>query len=156
LTLVGSELVGEDSPRLTWLVREYSPLLLQRLTGIAGLLSDAGERSQLLELADRVWDHLVERRMATGPGRDLWDQPAGVFPDLDVPRHELPTWYYTERVVQALVVTANVLDRAPLRSESLADFAAELLAEAEHLFDRELMRGSGVGGPVLEDTIKRI
>jgi hypothetical protein len=156
LTLVGSESVGEDSPQLTWRVREYAPLLLQRLVGIAGLLSDAGERSKLLELADRVWDHLVERRMTAGSGRDLWDQPAGVFPDLGVPRHELPTWYYTERVVQALVVTANVLDRPPLRSESLAEFAFELLTEAEHLFDREIMRGSARGGPVLEETIKRI
>ena len=61
-----------------------------------------------------------------------------------------------ERVVQALVVTANVLDRPPLRSQSLSQLAFELLTEAEHLFDRELMRGSGVAGPVLEETIKKI
>ena len=156
LTLNGSDALHEGDGKLSWLVREYAPLLLQRLAGIAGLLSDARQRSNLLELADRVWDHLVERRLIEGPGRDLWDQPAGAFPELPVARQDLPTWYYTERVVQALVVTANVLDRPPLRSDRLTAIAFELLGEAEHLFDRELMRGSGAGGPVLEETIKQI
>jgi len=30
------------------------------------------------------------------------------------------------------------------------------LSEAEHLFDRELMRGSAAGGPVLEETVRQI
>lgn len=156
LNLIGSETVSENAPRLTWLVREYAPLLLQRLTLIAGLLGDARQRGDLLELADRVWDHVVERRLTRGPARDLWDEPGGAFPELGLSGDERPTWYYTERVVQALVVTANVLDRPPLRSDRLNAIAFELLSEAEHLFDRELMRGSGAGGPVLEETIKKI
>jgi hypothetical protein len=155
-TLVGSEATEPDAPRLTWLVREYAPLLLQRLTLIAGLLNDARQRGTLLELADRVWDHLVERRLTIGSARELWDEPGGAFPELGVTGDERPTWYYTERVVQALVVTANVLDRPPLRSERVSAIAFELLSEAEHLFDRELMRGSAAGGPVLEETIKQI
>jgi hypothetical protein len=58
-------------------------------------------------------------------------------------------------VVQALVVTANVLDQPPLRSEQLTDLAVELLSEAEHLFDRALIHGTASGAS-LAGTIKTI
>jgi len=154
LSLNGSEDAG--GTKMTWLVKEYGPLLLQRLVGIAGLLSDAKQRGNLLELADRVWDHLVERRHRHGAATALWDQAVGAFPELDSRRQEQPSWYYTERVVQALVVAANVIDRPPLRSDRMTAIAQELLSEAEHLFDRELMRGSAAGGPVLEETVRQI
>jgi hypothetical protein len=153
LTLEGSALAG--GPQLVWTVNEFAPLLMQRMTNIAGLLSDARQRGVLLETADRVWDHLLERRIKLSVGRDLWDDPGGAFADLEPLRDELPSWYFTERVVQALVVAANVLDRPPLRSERVTAFAVELLNEAEQLFDRELMRGSA-SGPSLQPSIKTI
>jgi len=151
--LVGSEVVGKTN--LTWSVLEFAPLLLQRLIGIAGMLSDARRSSAVLEMADRIWDHLTERRLRT-PAENLWDRPQGAFPMLVGDANDKPSWYYTERVVQALVVTANLLDRSPLRSDRMAATAAELLNEADQIFDNELMRGSAGGGPVLQDRVKEI
>ncbi|WP_433056209.1 SCO2524 family protein [Dactylosporangium sp. CS-033363] len=151
LNLIGSERVGGGE--MTWIVNEFAPLLLQRTANIAGLLTDATDRGVLLETADRVWEHLLSRRLQRGAGRNLWDNPAGAFPDLRMPPEDSPSWLINERVVDALVVTANVLDRPPLTSPELAMHGAALLSEAEQLFDRELMRGSGKS---LELEIKTI
>jgi hypothetical protein len=151
LNLIGTDKTG--GPKITWTINEFAPLLLQRTANVAGLLSDARDRSGLLETADRVWDHLLQRRLQRTAGRNLWDDPGQAFAELQLPPQESASWLITERVVVALVVTANVLDRAPLRSPLLADYAAELLNEAEQLFDRELMRGSGKS---LEVEIKNI
>jgi hypothetical protein len=43
------------------------------------------------------------------------------------------------RVVLGVVGTTKVLFGNPLRSGPLAEFAKELLSEAEHLFDQELL-----------------
>jgi hypothetical protein len=153
LTLVGSEQVG--GPQLRWRVSEFSALLLQRTALIAGLLSDADQRGGLLELADRTWDHLVERRLEIGVGRSLWDQPAKVFGQLRI-RYEEPSWYYTERVVQALVTTATILNRPPLRSDRLAVLVRDLLSEAEHLYDMELLGGAAEAGPKMQQTLQII
>jgi hypothetical protein len=153
ITLNGSEQLG--GPRLHWVVSEFSALLLQRTAFIAGLLSAAEPRAELLDLADRVWDHLATRRLDGGAGRSLWDQPAKVFHQL-APTGNEPSWYYTERVVQGLVTTANMLNRPPLRSERLADYALDLLGEAEHLYDMELLSGAAEGGPKMQQTLHLI
>ena len=143
--LRGTEKV-DGGPRLTWVVSEFAPLLLQRTANVAGLLTDTRERGALLDTADRVWDHLLKRRLlAGGESEGLWDHPAAAFEGFGLPVKQTPSWYITERVVAALVIAANVLDRPPLRSQRLSDFAVDLLNEAEQLFDRELMRGSGSG-----------
>jgi len=154
----GFELILNDDdhePKLVWTVNEFAPLLMQRTANIAGLISDARQRAALLEMADRVWDHLLKRRLKKAGGRDLWDEPAGAFPTLEPRQDELPSWYFTERVVQGLIVTANVLDRPTQRTERLAAIAVELLSEAEHLFDRELMRGTASGSS-LQDSVRTI
>ncbi|RKR89650.1 hypothetical protein BDK92_4006 [Micromonospora pisi] len=153
LTLNGSEQLG--GPRLRWMVSEFSALLLQRTAFIAGLLSDAEQRGTLLDLADRVWEHLSARRLDGGVGRSLWDQPAKVFRQLKHTQ-EGTSWYYTERVVQGLVTTANMLNRPPLRSDKLADYALDLLSEAEHLYDMELLSGAAEGGPKMQQTLHLI
>ncbi|MGW4464609.1 SCO2524 family protein [Micromonospora sp. NPDC004704] len=153
LTLIGSEQLG--GPRLRWMVSEFSALLLQRTSFIAGLLSDAEQRAALLDLADRVWDHLAERRLDGGAGRSLWDQPAKVFRQIKQ-NQDGTSWYYTERVVQGLVTTANMLNRPPLRSDRLADYALDLLSEAEHLYDMELLSGAAEGGPKMQQTLHLI
>jgi hypothetical protein len=151
LSLIGSEKLGEA--RLTWTVSEFAALLLQRCAAIAALLGNADDRGRLLELADRTWDHLASRRLEGGRYRNLWDQPSNAFGQLTV-HHDEPSWYYTERVVQGLVTTANMLSRPPLRSQRLAEMAHELLAEAEHLFDLELLTGGGEAGPRMRETLK--
>jgi hypothetical protein len=133
--LEGSEIAG--GPRLTWRATEFTPLLLLRTATIAGLVSSATSRGRLLDLADRIWDHLERRRLDSGSGRALWDQPSNIFP-LDV-SYDAPSWYYTQRVVHGLVAVARALDRAPVRSDLLVTVASELLFEAEHLLDRVML-----------------
>jgi hypothetical protein len=154
--LVNSDLAGNST--LVWNVPEFAPLLLQRLIGIAGMLSDPRQRSVILESADRVWDHLEARRLPhdAPTGGNLWDRPEAIFPSLNPTEKDQPSWYFTERVVQALIVTANLLSRPPIRSEGLVRNAVDLLIEAEQLFDNERMRGTGEGGPTLRDQVKEI
>ena len=145
LELVGSEDAGAEGaapPRLSWLVPEFTPLLLHRIVNVAGLLIDIRERYAYLALADDVWEHLGLRRLQTGMPRNLWDDPRGAFPELAAGPPDGPSWLITERVVAALVQTAGVLDRPPLHSDMLSAYAVELLNEAEQLFDRELLRGT--------------
>lgn len=149
--LIGSEQLG--GPRLGWSANEFSALLLQRTALIASLISDGGQRGRLLDLADQTWEHLVRRRLDTGTARSLWDQPAKVFPTLGT-HHTEPSWYYTERVVHGLVTIAGMLGRPPLRSHLLASYARDLLAEAEHLFDMELLSGAAAGGPAIVQTLQ--
>ncbi|MDQ7904273.1 SCO2524 family protein [Phytohabitans sp. ZYX-F-186] len=153
---VSFELVGSGGlggPRLTWVASDFSPLLLKRMLQVARLVRDTDLRGRLLAQADLVWDHLVKRRLVEGAGRDLWDQPSGAFSEID-PSDDSPSWYYTERVVECLVAAANLLDTSPLRSGSLAGLASELLNEADHLFDRELLSGGGESGPALRHALQ--
>ena len=83
------------------------------------------------------------------------DQPAGVFPQLRVEFTEV-SWYYTKRVVDCLVTAARVIQEPPLRSSLLAQIAADLLNEADHLYDRELLNGSTDSGEQLRVELDRI
>jgi hypothetical protein len=137
------------------LVSNFAPLLLKRTVQIVGLLSDTDLRSRLLRLADNVWDHLLVRRLNDGPGRDLWDEPGVAFEQIGI-RHEKQSWYHTERVVECLVAAADVVGREPLPSTRLTDVAIDLLSEADHLFDRELLSGSGEAGPSMRAALQTV
>ncbi|MBO4205173.1 SCO2524 family protein [Micromonospora echinofusca] len=153
IQLVGSDQLG--GPQLSWVVSDFSALLLQRAAVIARLLSDARHRDDVLDLADRAWDHLLLRRLAEGPGRSLWDQPDRVFDQVDFHYTE-PSWYHTERVVHGLVNSADILARPPLRSERLAAMARDLLSEAEHLYDMELLSGTAEANPRLRESMYNV
>ncbi|GAB3841927.1 hypothetical protein GCM10029963_14060 [Micromonospora andamanensis] len=137
-----------SKPIMTWNVNEFSTVLLQRATTVAGLLNNARRRSELLELADEVWEHLLLRRIPEGRHRGLWDHAGGAFPGL-APLPEAPSWYLTERVVQALVNAGQLLwERQFPRAVNLATYAQDLIDEAEYVFDRELMSGTFAGEPM--------
>jgi hypothetical protein len=152
------ELEGTEErggPRLSWVASDFAPLLLKRVMRIATMLRDTEARGRLLGLADQVWDHLVTRRIKEGTARDLWDQPDGAFPG-HADHYELPSWYFTSRVVQCLVTAANVVSGRPLPSNLLTEVADGLLGEAEHLFDQELLRGSAEAGPAMRATLQEV
>ncbi|MGB6165034.1 MAG: SCO2524 family protein [Pseudonocardiaceae bacterium] len=151
--LSGSEKVGDQ--QIGWFVSNFAPLLLKRTSAIAGLVGDPDLRGALLKLADTLWEHLLLRQLKDGPGEDLWDQPGDAFDQLTT-RHKLPSWYHTERVVECLVTAARVVDRAPLHSTQLTGIATDLLYEAEHLFDRELLKGSGEAGPAMRAVMQKV
>jgi hypothetical protein len=151
--LEGSEDAG--GPRLSWTVADISPVLFRRTLDLAGMTSDGATRSRLLDLSDAVWDHLHDRVIREGDNRGLWDRPAGVFSHL--PRdHTNVSWYYTKRVVDCLVTAARVINEAPVRSDLLAQIAADLLNEADHLYDRELLNGTTTRGEALRVELERL
>jgi hypothetical protein len=148
LKLVGSEKLG---PEVAWVVSNFSALLLKRTMRIAELASTTELRNQLLDLAGDIWDHLQDRRLRSGPGGNLWDQIGKVF---DIPTEVTqPSWYFTERVVECLVSASDVVTKPPLHSDGLAGYSADLLNEAEHLFDKELLASSS---KALGDTLTRV
>ncbi len=151
--LEGSEKAG--GPRLAWAVADISPLLLKRTLTLAGLLSDGSRRGRLLALSDEMWKHLETRVLADGLPDGLWDQPAGAFPQLDV-KFTDASWYYTKRVVDCLVTAAHIINEPPLRSDLLASIAADLLNEAEHLYDRERLNNSTYSGLSLGEQLNQL
>lgn len=149
------DLLGVDisDVLLSWTVTDFSPLLLKRTMRIAALMRDTALRSDLLQLADNIWGHLEQRRLLQDPGLNLWDRPDRVF-DLPPPEADGPSWYYSRRVVECLVTASEVVSSPPLRNQRLADLAADLLSEADHRFDQELLRGSTEAGPAMRGALQ--
>ncbi|XVU22187.1 SCO2524 family protein [Actinoplanes sp. CA-054009] len=151
--LEGSEDIG--GPRLSWTVADVSPTLFKRSLTLAGMLDDGSVRSRLLDLADAIWDHLNDRVLREGDDHGLWDRPAGAYEYL--PDDErAASWYYTKRVVDCLVAAARLINDPPLRSPLLTQMAAELLNEADHLYNRELLNGTTTRGETLRVELERI
>jgi hypothetical protein len=67
-----------------------------------------------------------------------------------------PSWYFTERVAEALVQMSKLASGSPLRSERLTDLAGDLLAEAEQLVDQELLSGSEDAGPSMRNNTRQV
>jgi len=155
---VKAELAGIeklDGPAMVWNMVDFAPLLLKRLYHAASLLVTIESRAELLEVADLVWEHLARRRIREGGAARLWDQPKQVYGEL-VNWFEDPSWHFTIRVVEAMVLAAQFATSEPARSRSLEDLAHELLVEAEHVYDQELLRGSGHAGPALAQEIRSV
>jgi hypothetical protein len=152
IELGGSEDAG--GPPLGWLLSDFSPQLLRQLIRVAELQRDIRHRTELISLADQVWyDHLLRRRHDDGAGFQLWDEPRHVFPGI-APGKCITSWYYTERVVRCLGTAARFLYRPPQPSGLLADLATDLLAEADHLFDQEMLNDSAESGRGMRMTLQ--
>jgi hypothetical protein len=154
LKLIGSEKVAQG-PRLQWIVSSFTVLVLKRLLRVAELLDDTA-RVRFLDLADEIWSHVERRRMDSAAARGLWDEPTQVFSDTSFPPYGVPSWYHTERVIEVLVAAANVTQAPPAAGDELADYAQQLLAEAEHLFDRERLRGTNDTGEQMRESFQVI
>jgi hypothetical protein len=151
--LIGSEKVAEG-PLLVWTVASYTSLLLKRLLRVAELLGNSSDRIPFLDLADQIWAHIERRRIEAPNGRGLWDEPTQVFSGLRHPPYGAPSWYQTERVMEALVAAASVTLSAPVPTPELVKTASQLLAEAEHLFDRERLRGTNDTGEQMRTSFQ--
>jgi hypothetical protein len=134
-------------------VPSYSSLLLKRLLRVAEMLDDNAERARTLDLADQIWRHIERRRITAPGGRGLWDDPTQALSDGSPPA-DGPSWHQTERVMEALVAAANVTDSSPTAAASLLDSARQLLAEAEHLFDQERLRGTNDTGERMRESFQ--
>jgi hypothetical protein len=152
LNLYGADELG---PEVTWPVSDFATALLKRSVRIAALARDTDLRDRLLALSDEVWGHLSRRRMMGGRSEGLWDEPGGVFPQVGA-QPDLPSWYFTERVAECLVAAASVIADPPLRSTRLLSHSLDLLNEADHLFNQELLAGSPASGPAIRATLERL
>jgi hypothetical protein len=152
MQLYGADALG---PEVTWPVSDFSTALLKRSVRVAALARGTDLRDRLLALSDDVWDHISHRRMKAGRSEGLWDEPSGAFLQVD-PQPDLPSWYFTERVAECLVATASVVADPPLRSPRLLGSSLDLLNEADHLFNQELLRGSPASGPAIRATLERL
>jgi hypothetical protein len=153
LRLIGSE-KADAGPRLAWTVSSYTLLVLKRLFRVAELLGESSARTRYLDLADVMWGH-VERRRIDKPGaRGLWDDPTQVFIGQAYAQYDIPSWYHTERVIEVLVAAANVTQSPSTATSELLDYAKHLLAEAEHLFDRERLRGTNDTGAQMRESFQ--
>jgi hypothetical protein len=152
--LVGSEVPGRAP--LAWMLADFSPQLFKQSIRAAALLRDIGLRTEATALADAAWDgHLAQRRLNTGSAKQLWDQPGRLYPEIDSGDPK-PSWYYTQRVVSCLVTVGLFLASPPRGSARLAELAADLLAEADHLFDQEMLTVSAEAGPTMRTTLQTL
>jgi hypothetical protein len=151
LRLVGSDKLVAG-PELRWNVSTYTVMVLKRLLRVAELLDDPAARIQFLDMADLIWGHIERRRMNTSPARGLWDEPTQVFSGTEFSAYGVPSWYHTERVIEVLVAAASVT-QTTVTSE-LIEYAQQLLAEAELLFDRERLRGTNDTGEQMRESFQ--
>jgi hypothetical protein len=142
LRLFGSESLG---PLQCWAVSSYSSLLLKRSVQLAALAPETDDREHLSSLSDRIWQHLLDRRLTGRSGQGLWDQPGATFP-VESPEYTEPSWYHTQRICECLVAAAGIIGRRVPANVHLVQLASEYLAEAEHLVDQELLAGTWSGG----------
>jgi hypothetical protein len=153
LRLIGSEKVAEG-PRLSWTVSSFSLLALKRLLRVAELLDESAARVRFLDLADQMWKHVERRRIVAADARGLWDEPSQVFTGTEFKPFGRPSWYHTERVIEVLVAAANVTQSPPTANEELVENARQLLAEAEHLYDMERLRGTDDTGSRMRESFQ--
>jgi hypothetical protein len=153
LHLIGSEKVG-GGPLLRWTVPSYSFLLLKRLLRVAELLDDNAARVRTLDLADLIWRHIERRRITAPEAIGLWDEPSQVYTRLPRTASAEPSWHQTERVMEALVAAAQVTELASTAAPGLLENARQTLAEAEHLFDQEQLRGTNDTGKQMRETFQ--
>ena len=153
LRLIGSEKVAEG-PRLQWIVSSFTLLVLKRLLRVAELIEDSSTRIRYLDLADLIWAHIERRRIEAQGARGLWDEPTQVFTGTSLEAYGVPSWYHTERVIEALVAAANVTQSPSTATSELIESAQQLLAEAEHLFDQERLRGTNDTGEQMRESFQ--
>lgn len=133
--LHGAEHLG---PPLGWTVADFAPVLLKRTLQVAALTSSVEHRDTMLALADSLGDHVWGRRLDGGPSAGLWDAPERVYPGITAPHAEV-SWSMTERAVEVLVVAAAGISADLAPSRRLAELAADMIREADHLFAREML-----------------
>jgi hypothetical protein len=142
---------------LFWTVADFAPLLLKRTLRSAGLTTSVQLRERLMRLADSTMQHLIHRKIHEGEATGLWDDPAALFPHDERDPVMEPSWYFTERVVEALVVAAGLFQQPPLRSQAVINRVVDLLHEADHLLIQlTLSSGADVAALAsIEETLTR-
>ncbi|KAF4409976.1 MULTISPECIES: SCO2524 family protein [Streptomyces] len=140
LPLQGSETLG---PPMQWTMPDFSAHLLKRTIQLCTLSRTISSHDRLLRLAERIFDHVWQRRVRRGEGAGLWDNVHAVYPDS--PDRDWPlSWSITERVTECMVAARQLYTQPPIRSANLAGLAGDLLSEATHLLGNEQLEPTSV------------
>jgi hypothetical protein len=146
---------GDLGPQLYWRVADFAPLLLKRTLQAARLSANVNAHDRLMVVAEATMDHLMRRRL-TGPAAGLWDDPTPLFPSPDSNSLSAkPSWYLTERVVEALITAAKTFEESPLRSRQMLSSALDLLNEADHLLNQEMLEAGADDNPSMRETLEQ-
>lgn len=139
---------GVLSAQGTWQVYDMSPSLLRCTANLLQVVTSQENRDRLVTLRDAIWRHLAARRSDTigdhGGRSSSWDDLSGVYSrmDFDVPhwedsaQHSVHSWYYTQRVIEALVGVARSKDRRLPDTPQLDEITPELLSELDWMISR--------------------
>jgi hypothetical protein len=153
MTLRGAEEIG---PRLHWSASDFAPLLLKRTLQAAKLSVNVSARDRLMAVAEATMDHLARRRHGLGPEAGLWDRPLPELVSEAAPYGAGPSWYLTERVVEGLVAAADTYAGTPLRTSRMVENALEMLSEADHLLNREILQADADDRSELNSELRLI
>lgn len=157
LTLKMEEGTAGSGPQLYWSVGDFAPLLLKRSLQAARLAANVKARDRLMRVAEATMDHLLRRRLKVGSAAGLWDAPAEVFRTAaDRSSDGKPSWYITLRVIEGLVTAANTFEEPPLCSPNTISGALDLLIEAEHLLNQEMLGADAEGELATQTGLDRI
>jgi len=150
LPLAGSENVNGGTG-LVWIVPDFATMLCKRSLQAARLSTDVATRDGLMTLAQSAMDHLDRRKIQVGPAAGLWDNAVAILRNSEVQDTVVkPSWYLTERVVECLLAADRTFREPPLSPPTMRSRAVELLNEAEHLLNQEMLEVSGDRAATLE------
>ncbi|MEU4686711.1 SCO2524 family protein [Streptomyces xinghaiensis] len=133
MPLQGGEALG---PPMQWSMPDFSAQLLKRTIQLCSLSRSISSHDRLLRLAERIFDHLWQRRNRSGESAGLWDNIHAVYPDAPARGWSL-SWSITERVTECMVAARQLYTQPPIRSGTLIGIARDLLSEATHLLGNE-------------------
>ncbi|MFI0367032.1 SCO2524 family protein [Actinomadura sp. 1N219] len=142
-----------DGPGLLWQLTDFSPLLLKNVLRLAKLCGDADLREDLVQTADEIWSHILRRRIEHSINAGLWDDAANVFEGLKK-HNDRPSWYFTERVVECIVMAINLIEAPLPRSGSMHAYARSILSETDYVFDQELLQANVVDRGALRTQLE--
>jgi hypothetical protein len=157
LSLLGKDRGNRADVEFQWDIYDFAPQLL-KVCGHALLrASETRQREELSKLAAEIWEHL-DRRADEGGGSGMfegtsWDRIKGGFPSYDFAlagsKEPLPgtpnkvgSWYFTERIVEALVAVAAAQAVQPDASTELRSVCISLVNQLEYRLQRPDRRQS--------------
>jgi len=147
LGLVNSEgkALANETDSLKWSMYDYSPALLKAVSQLSVIAKDPQVFRTGMELMSQILIHLERRRLTSGSdGRGdaaAWDHAESVFPTLaslsggrpivGTGRGGLTSWYFTERVVEALTMVCGQSSVNAPAVPLLSQLAVELVNYSE-------------------------
>lgn len=152
LELAGGE-VGQPSAQ--WPVSNFAPQLMKQAAKMMLLAPDQQIWLRLDGFVREVWEHLRRRRLegsSVGKSWDkrLWDDTSRVF---GVPGWDSPSWYLTERTVEALVAYSRAMER-PVPSAEVEDLGAAMVAELQRMVVLAVDRSESIKSDVQRQALR--